>query len=143
MVFCLVVGGFSANAQTTLFQMGLEATTDGSTVSNEFAVGTATTPTYLYLNIHLDAEESGVAACAFTLNYDPTYLEAPATNTDGLPTAADGITSVFPFTTTVGTETTKTHRVILLHLEKFFSAVLKLHLRAVQRHICGMCLFLL
>jgi len=111
MVFCLVVGVFSANAQTSAFQMGLEATTDGSTVSNEFAVGTATTPTYLYLNILLDAEESGVAACAFTLKYDSTRLEAPPTTTDGLPTTATDITSSFPFTTTVGTETTKTHRV--------------------------------
>lgn len=105
MVFCLVVGVFSANAQNG-YNITLEATSDGSTVQTNFAAGAE-----LYLNINLDAGSDGVAGCAFTLTYDDTKLTAPPTTADGLPQTAGDITSIFPFTTVVDGTTTKTHRV--------------------------------
>ncbi|MCP4111949.1 MAG: hypothetical protein GY749_41545 [Desulfobacteraceae bacterium] len=93
MVFCLMVGVFSANAA---YDIALEAT-DGETVQTIFTPGG-----YLYLNINLAADSGGVAGCAFTLTYpaDKLELENP-TNPGNLPDSAStpDITSIFPFMT--------------------------------------------
>ncbi len=71
--------------------LSLQATSDGLTEAAQFMQGDS-----IYLNIIVD-DSTGLAGCAFTVTYDATLLDPPATNADGTP--VDGsVTSVFPFT---------------------------------------------
>mgnify|MGYP000961866947 CR=1 FL=1 len=85
----LVLGVFSSQAFSA--NLSLQATTDGFTEADEFLRGDA-----IYLNIVVD-DSTGLAGCAFTVTYDASLLEPPATDANGV--AVDGsVTSVFPFT---------------------------------------------
>lgn len=97
----LAFGLCAAPAQATMPTYGLSLETkDGSgNGKTVFAVGEK-----LYLHI-IATELQGVAGCAFTLNYDPAVLTAPATVTgatnpmdNGLPVNPNSIISLFPFT---------------------------------------------
>jgi len=100
MVFCLVVGVFSANAA---YNLTMDAMDKDGTVATAFTTGSD-----LNLNINLDAGSAGVAACAFTLEWSPAdALTPPTTDANGVST---GITSIFPFKTIVGGTSNDTHR---------------------------------
>lgn len=66
-LFCLTPGVAGSFAQT----LTMETTSDGTTPNDQFAPGE-----YVVLNIELD-NPTRVAGCAFTLNYDTRYIEAP------------------------------------------------------------------
>jgi hypothetical protein len=104
MVFCLAVCVCSASAAD--YDLTLVPTTDGNTPSDTFLPGSD-----LYLNIDLVAPETGkVAGVAFTLTYPSDKLDAPATNTEGLPTVASDITSTL-LMMMINSNNEKTHRV--------------------------------
>jgi hypothetical protein len=92
----LLTLGMSGAANAANYTLSLEATTDGNTVATQYTQGSD-----LYLNIAVD-NMAGVAGCAFTLEYSPTLLTAPATGTDGTPTVPGEIITTFPFTFTHG-----------------------------------------
>ena len=102
--FCLMLGVFSIALAE--YNLSLQATSDGATEKTEFSQGDD-----LYLNIIVN-DATGVAGCAFTLNYPTQVLTAPAISADGTPVTAGEITSIFPFTFTDPDtlETTDTHR---------------------------------
>ena len=71
--------------------LSLQGTSDGLTEAAQFMQGDS-----IYLNIIVD-DSTGLAGCAFTVTYDATLLDPPATNADGTP-VDNSVTSVFPFT---------------------------------------------
>ncbi len=100
MVFCLVVGVFSAGAA---YNITMDAEDANDYITTEFTPGSE-----LNLNINLDAGSAGVAACAFTLEWTPVdALTPPTTDSNGV---SAGITSDFHFQTTVDGAINDTHR---------------------------------
>ena len=87
----LVLAAFTGPAFSA--NLSLQATTDGSTEASQFMRGDS-----IILNILMDnSTPPYLAGCAFTVTYDDTLLDPPATNADGTP-VDDSVTSVFPFT---------------------------------------------
>jgi hypothetical protein len=87
--FALVMVGFSSHAFGAA--LSLQATSDGNTPATQFMGGDS-----IYLNIVVN-DSVGLAGCAFTVTYDATLLDPPATTAEGTP-VDNSVSSVFPFT---------------------------------------------
>jgi len=87
-----------------VYSLSLDALDESGVSKTQFEQGE-----YLYLDIVLD-NQAGVAGAAFTLNYDPAIFTPPGTNADGTPVNPNDIISSFPFSVTLDTVTTDTHR---------------------------------
>jgi hypothetical protein len=87
--FALVIVGFSGHALGA--NLSLQATSDGFTSATQFMRGDS-----IYLNIVVD-DSTDLAGCAFTVTYNATLLDPPATTAEGTP-VDNSVTSVFPFT---------------------------------------------
>lgn len=99
-VFILLFGAVPALAYNLL----LTATDQSGNELTQFERGDD-----LYLHIEVD-DPAGIAGAAFTLEYDPAFLTAPATSADGTPVTENDITSSFPFSFQSGEVNALTHR---------------------------------